>query len=152
MLAICLVLSDCDPETSIAMVIERVEDYQRTQQCYFGVTDTDFRMALLWLAITRDEVDSLDPDQTMASLRGITLRAWVQPILAYNNVYFNDEGEAWDEAGTADDAGHNLPLRRFFTQPANMNREAVAAFFEQQGINAQSIYQWTSRGIRFPQR
>ncbi|HEY3342301.1 MAG TPA: hypothetical protein VGK81_09795, partial [Anaerolineae bacterium] len=87
------------------------------------------------------------PELITAILRGIPLREWVQPMLAFHDVYFNDEGESWDGAGTADDAGHNQLLRQFFAQPANMNREAIADFFAQQGINAQSIQRWTDGGI-----
>ncbi len=142
MLTICLVLSGCDPATPIATVIERVEDYQQAQQCSFGVSDSDFRMALLWLAVLRGEVDTLDPEQMAARLNGIPLREWVQPMLAYQRVYFNDEGESWDTGNEEGDYGRQLRL--FFAQPGNMNPPAIAAFFAQHGINAQSLTQWTS--------
>ena len=142
MLTICLVLSGCDPATPIGTIIERVEDYQQAQQCYFGVTDVDFRMALLWLAILRGEVDTLDPEQVTARLSGIPLREWVQPMLHYERVYFNDEGESWDAGNEEGDYGRQL--RQFFAQPANMNQQAIAAFFATHGIGAQSLTQWTS--------
>ena len=149
MLAICLVLSDCDPQTSIAKVIERVEGYQRLHACYFGVSDADFGMALIWLAILRDEIDMHNLEQAMDILGKIPLRQWIQPMLAFNSVYFNDEGESWDaESETASFAEHNRPLREFFAQPANLNREAIAAFFAARGIGENTVYQWSSLGSR----
>ena len=142
MLTICLVLSGCDPATPIGTIIERVEDYQQAQQCYFGVTDADFRMALLWLAILRGEVDTLDPEQVTARLNGIPLREWVQPMLAYQRVYFNDEGESWDAGNKEGDYGQQL--RQFFAQPANLNPPAIAAFFAAHGIDNRSLLRWTS--------
>ena len=142
MLTICLVLSGCDPATPIGTIIERVENYQQAQQCYFGVSDSDFRMAMLWLAILRGEVDTLDSEQVTARLNGIPLHEWVQPMLAYQRVYFNDEGESWDKEEEEGDYGRQL--RQFFAQPANMNPPVIAAFFAQHGINAQSLTQWTS--------
>jgi hypothetical protein len=141
MLTICLVLSGCDPATPIATVIERVEDYQQAQQCYFGVSDSDFRMALLWLAILRDEVDTLDPEQIAARLNNIPLREWVQPMLGYSRVYFNDEGESWDKEEEEGDYGRQL--RQFFAQPTNMNPPAIAAFFAAHGIDDRSLMRWT---------
>ncbi len=142
MLTICLVLSGYDPATPIATVIERVEDYQQAQQCSFGVSDADFRMAMLWLAILRGEVDTLDPEQVTARLNGIPLREWVQPMLHYERVYFNDEGESWDAGNEEGDYGRQL--RQFFAQPSNMNQPAIAAFFAQHGIDDRSLLRWTS--------
>jgi hypothetical protein len=142
MLTICLVLSGCDPATPIGTIIERVEDYQRAQQCTFGVSGTDFRMALLWLAVLHGEMDGVGLEQADSVLAGIPLREWVQPMLGYSRVYFNDEGESWDEGNEEGDYGRSL--RQFFAQPANTNPPAIAAFFAQHGINAQSLTQWTS--------
>jgi hypothetical protein len=142
MLTICLVLSGCDPATRIATVIERVESYQRAQQCTFGVSETDFRMALLWLAVLHGEMDGFGLAQAESVLGSIALRDWVLPILHYGGVYFNDEGEAWDEGNEEGDYGR--ALRQFFAQPANLNPPAIAAFFAAHGIDAQSLLRWRS--------
>lgn len=142
MLTICLVLSGCDPATPIATIIERVESYQRAQQCTFGVSDSDFRMAMLWLAVLHGEMDCVGLEQADSVLAGIPLREWVQPMLGYSRVYFNDEGESWDEENEEADDGRSL--RQFFARPANMNQPAIATFFARHGIDAQSLLRWTS--------
>ena len=123
MLTICLVLSGCDPATRIDTVIERVESYQHAQQCTFGVSETDFRMALLWLAVLHGKMDGFGLAQAESVLGSIALGDWIVPMLHYEGVYFNDEGEAWDEGNEAGDYGRQL--RQFFAQPANLNRRRL---------------------------
>ena len=149
MLSICLALSDCDLDASITRVIERVEDYQRDHDCHFGVTEADFRMVMLQLALARGEVELALWEHVWTTLDGIALRRWVQPILAYNNAYFNDEGESWDmETEIADCAEYNRPFREFFAQPVTLTRETIAAYLAERGITVESVYRWTEQGQR----
>lgn len=142
MLTICLVFSGCNPATRITTVIERVESYQRAQHCTFGVSDSDFRMAMLWLAVLHGEMEGFGLAQADSVLEGIALRDWILPMLHYGGIYFNDEGEAWDEGEEAGEYGR--ALRQFFAQPANLNPPAIAAFFAQHRIDAPSLLRWTS--------
>ncbi|MCL5999519.1 MAG: hypothetical protein M1546_26155 [Chloroflexi bacterium] len=148
-LSICLVLSDCDLDASIARVIERVEGHQRDHDCHFGVTETDFRMAMLRLGLARGEVELAHWEHVWSALEQVPLCRWVQPMLAYNNAYFNDEGESWDmEAEIADCAEYNRPFREFFAQPATLTRETIAAYLAERGITVESVYRWTEQGQR----
>ncbi len=89
-LSICLLFSDGDIQTSLADIIQRVEEFQEKQQRYFGISPHDFRGLLRSLVILELGLRRIGED-----FGNILLSEIISPMLSFHDAYFNDEGEHW---------------------------------------------------------
>jgi hypothetical protein len=148
-LALCLFLCEGNPDASIAQVIERAEQFQAAHHCCFGVSDGDFANALRCLAFDLDLVDLAGWEHLPELLARVRLRDWIAPMLAFDGVYFNDEGEYWTrESESREYSGRNRPVRALFAQPAKLTRDAVDAFLAANSAGESFALYWSDRGDR----
>ena len=98
--ALCLVLAEGDSALCLEEVIQRGEAEQAHYASHFGVSERDFRMAFVWLAIESEVVSLLarDLDKKLEAAFQQPLREWIPRILFYSEIYFNDEAEHWIKA------------------------------------------------------
>lgn len=95
MAAILLLFSNGDLEMNIGELVERVENFQESQNGFFGVSCRDFRLAFYQLGMALQyEMGGEWPKCFLPS--GDPLKEWIGPLLTtYDYVYFNDGGEYW---------------------------------------------------------
>jgi hypothetical protein len=133
MLAICLILSDYDTNTSTDEVFKRVESYQQSQSDYFGETDNDFRMVFVHLGVDFGWFGWDVVNDFAAKLGHIPIRQWITPILEhYDYAWFNDSEEGW--CAQVDDKGRHFKRKEimldFFKNPENDSPEKIRHFLE----------------------
>jgi hypothetical protein len=146
-LAVCFLLSGCDPDKDAASVIESIEAYMQKNGCWLGTGSDDFRNALFWLTYDMGLSDIGDYERFPNSLRQTRLRDLARPMLLKRELYCNDEGEYWEGAYDLEDTcrdsrenwlddfsdpvdiKYEYDIRRFFAKPDSLTGEAVFAFF-----------------------
>ncbi|MFZ5993473.1 MAG: hypothetical protein ACOYU4_00580 [Thermodesulfobacteriota bacterium] len=128
-LAICLVIANGDTGLSTEKIIQRAETYQEFTASHFGVSETDFRMAFVWLGIKTGllKFGSITGSGNIPLLQKIPLKKWITPILKYCDVYFNDEGEHWCGQDKAP-SERNLLMCKFFRDSQNDSPEKIINF------------------------
>ncbi|MEJ2431329.1 MAG: hypothetical protein P8075_20810 [Deltaproteobacteria bacterium] len=99
-LAICLILANGDLGTRLEEVICRARVYHER-----GVGNYE-------------EMLTINP----------LLRHWINQILSYEDVYFNDEGEHWWVPEGAVPSEVNLKMRNFFSDTNNHDSQTVMRF------------------------
>jgi hypothetical protein len=89
-------MSDYDLNMNMLEVVGRVDKFEETTGIDYGTGHPDFHCSfydLYWKTqIVPGYKDSIDD-----ILSKTTLKDWVQPILRFQDVWFNDEGEYWHD-------------------------------------------------------
>jgi hypothetical protein len=108
-LAILLIQSDYDPDTSLKEVILNVEKYEKTYNRYFITYEGEFRFMFYYMALLRGLITFNDiTDSTGRSnksyysldfFENITIRDWIELLLEYEVYESNDSDEMWWERG-----------------------------------------------------
>lgn len=92
-LAILLIQSDYNPDTTIKQAILNVEKYENLNNRYFGTYEGEFRMMFFWLAyrieFCRLPATDYDYDE-MSEFENITIRDWIDTILDFG--YYESGG------------------------------------------------------------
>jgi hypothetical protein len=146
--AMCLVAADCDVSLSVGEVIRRVEQYEDRPDYLFALEPGEFRRAFVRLAIFElhlcDLTEVFEPEHGL--LARIPIWDWITPILSFNDVWCNDEGEYWSPAAGFPEGSEwnygerNRPMRELLAEPANFRCEAIADFLKRQQID-EGIFQ-----------
>lgn len=117
LMAICIVLAEGDIDVDLSSVIARVESLQRDCGDHFGVWETDFRMSFFWLGYRNElyELNAIKPDGEVADFAQ-PLSAWLDRLLGWREVYFNDEGEHWVDWIPGEEADRQRRARAFLAR------------------------------------
>lgn len=145
-LAICLIFADCDLDMSMEKVIQRVDEFEENEHRFFGTSLSDLHMSFYWLAYNLDLIENLSEFEEIVPglFKKITLREWIKPILHYNDLFFNDEGEYWtEEKDNSEYLAHNSRMREFFNEPGEKDRQSVMDFLRGQGIDREILYKYS---------
>ena len=126
-LAICLILANGDLGTRLEEVICRAETYQESSDRHFGITRRDFRCAFIRLCFRIYPETGVGNYEEMLTINPL-LRHWINPILNFEDVYFNDEGEHWWVPEGAVPSEVNLKMRNFFSDTNNHDSQTVMRF------------------------
>jgi hypothetical protein len=100
-LAICLYFSEGDINTDCATILQRITEFQTLYNCHYGISQNDIWG--MFVMLFRNELNIIEPKHTLdsfsdiltASFQGIKLKDVILPILDFDEVYCNDEGEHW---------------------------------------------------------
>ncbi len=108
-LAILLIQSGYDPDTTLKQAILNVERYEKTYNRYFITYEGEFRFMFYYLALLRglinfdDIYDSSgkanDPYYGLEFFENITIRDWIGILLEYEVYESNDSDQMWWERG-----------------------------------------------------
>jgi hypothetical protein len=145
-LAICLIFADCDLDISMGKVIQRADEFEESEHRFLGTSLGDFRMSFYWLVYNLNLIENLSEFEELVPglLEKITLREWIKPILHYNDLYFNDEGEFWtEEKDNSEYFAHNSKMREFFIDTVGKDRQSVRDFLRKQGIDKGILYEYS---------
>ena len=128
-LAISLILTNGDINSRLEEVICRVEAYQESSDRHFGIYRRDFRSSINMLSFQVYHERGIGSYEEMLATNPL-LRHWMYPILNYEIVYFNDEGESWWTPEGAVPSEVNLKMRKFFSDPNNHDPQKVIRFLD----------------------
>ena len=144
-LGICLILANGDINIELEEVICRAEAYQKSSDCHFGITRDDFRNAFSILSFETYHEAGFGDYEEMLMERPL-LQHWIDPILNYEDIYFNDEGEHWCDYEKSLPSETNLKMRNFFTDKCNHSPEIVLRFINELGKNHTTLRDCSRRG------
>jgi hypothetical protein len=109
-LAILLIQSNYDPDTTLKQAILNVENYEHTHNRYFITWDGEFRFMFYWMALYLGVITFKDMEDSSGNLsddyydgielfENITIRDWIKNILNYEVYESNDSDQMWLERG-----------------------------------------------------
>lgn len=108
-LAILLIQSDYDPDTTLKQAILNVENYEKTYNRYFITYQGEFRFMFYYLALLRGLItfnniyDSSgkanDAYYSLEFFENLTIRDWIGILLEYELYESNDSDQMWWERG-----------------------------------------------------
>jgi predicted AlkP superfamily pyrophosphatase or phosphodiesterase len=109
-LAILLIQSNYDPDTTLKQAILNVEKYEHIYNRYFMAWDGEFRFMFYWMAFQLELITFQDMNDSsgdfsdsiydeMKFLENITIRDWIKNILNYEVYESNDSDQMWWERG-----------------------------------------------------
>jgi len=133
-LAICLILAYGDMNMELEEIICRVESFQSSSDRHFGISRYDFRNAINMLSFNIYHETGIGNYKEMLAIKPL-LKNWICPILQYDDVYFNDEGEHWCEFERKSPSPKNLKMRKFFTVNCDHSKKDVLRFLNEIGYN-----------------
>ena len=137
-LFICLIFSKGDINMRLEEVICRAEAYQKASDRHFGISRSDFRNAIYMLSfITYHETGLGNYEEILA--KNPLLKDWIVPILRYEDIYFNDEGEHWCEYKGTSQSPTNIKMRKFFSDVCNHKKENVLKYLNKVGKNRTTL-------------
>lgn len=101
-LGICIIMSDYDLNMNMLEVVMRVDEFEVTTGMEYGTGCRDFHCAFidLYLRTAYSTYLIRDLDEVLGKT---TLKDWAGPILRFQDVWFNDEGESWNDVPEDDD-------------------------------------------------
>ena len=144
-LAVCLYLVDGDVDARLEQIIARAEEYQEHSNRHFGISRSDYRSAFYALSFeVHTEKGIGDYKETLE--RYPFLRQWIDPILAYEDVYFNDEGEHWWPGDGLSPSKTRLKMQAFFSKSGDHNPAAVNRFLGELGKDSTILMQCSRPG------
>lgn len=130
-LSVCLVLAKGDLNTTLEEVICRAESFQGSEDRHFGISRKDFRNAINMLSFQTYHELGLGNGEEMLKAKPL-LKDWTSPILKYEYVHFNDEGERWCPYEN-DPSKLNLKMRGFLDNPFNHKEGSIMLFLYKRG-------------------
>ncbi len=95
-LGICIIMSGYDLNKNMLEVVQRVDEFETTTGMDYGIGNPDFHSSfydLYWKTAEMPDYHC-DIDEVLGKT---TLKDWVGPILRFQDVWFNDEGEYWHD-------------------------------------------------------
>jgi hypothetical protein len=95
-LGICIIMSDYDLNMNMLEVVKRIDEFEKTTGMDYGTGQQDFHCAFidLFLRMAKEYDHNFELDDFLGKT---TLKDWVGPILRFQDVWFNDEGESWND-------------------------------------------------------
>jgi hypothetical protein len=94
-LGICIIMSDYDLNRNMLEVVNRIDEFERATGMEYGTGYQDFHCAFIDLYLrTQPVYRKFELDDVLGKT---TLKDWVGPILRFQDVWFNDEGESWSD-------------------------------------------------------
>lgn len=175
-ISLCLVLSDGDIDMTMDDVCNRMNSFMKKTRRIYGVDYDDFTSQFLFLYFDiKDTVPLAGGHEDVLTKN--TLRAFIPGILAFDEVYCNDEGEHWATYGemSPEEYGRHYDsyigelsgiskeeflgamqmketMRAFFLGEGRdgIGRAEVKALMEQHGMTGELLYEHTEpTGLEF---
>ncbi len=130
-LALCLELAGYDLDVSVAEVMRRAGESQRVGAAWHeGHDEVVLSGILFWLGAELGLYGPEPEPWPPPALEGISLRAWIGPILNRQSAHCNDEGESWDPVPGGEPAC-NRRCRAFLADAARWTQLGLRLLVEE---------------------
>lgn len=153
LIASFLILADCDTSTSIAKILDRLDDWQVRNDRHFGIDREDIRIAMICLF--RDELRLPGmPDAFEEISNNLPLADCILPILEFGSIYCNDESSHWyrkDAIRGLFGRGERRSFRnhemcKYFARSENHDPDKIAGLLRRFCIEPESMMEWSRPG------